>query len=158
MRMITGMTGNQHFILSLGRLANVDPALEVGALVDRDAPCGNIPGQRTFTADVNTVGGIDIPAYPAQNHHFTGRDIRRHQRCAAGPRPASISPRCRADRAPAPRRGAGGFQEHPCSDSEVQGHRATSFADGSETGRSTAAGTALTRSAGFRGAARQIAK
>jgi hypothetical protein len=47
----------------LPRFADVDAALEEGAIANADALCGHIPGQRTFTADVHTVAGIDITAY-----------------------------------------------------------------------------------------------
>ena len=86
--MIAGMTGNHHFIFSLARFADIDPALEVGTLADRDAPSSHIPSQRAFTADVDTVAGIDITAHLAQDHHFTSSDICRHQRIPANGHPA----------------------------------------------------------------------
>jgi hypothetical protein len=77
LRVIVGAPSNHHAI-SLPRFADVNAALEEGAIANADALCGHIPGQRTFTADVHTVAGIDITAYFAKNHHFPGSDIRRH--------------------------------------------------------------------------------
>jgi hypothetical protein len=72
-----------------GRFADLHAAFEEGTIANTDPLCNHIPDQGTFTADVHTVGGIDIAAYVAQNHHFTSRDIRRHLCIAANGDPAS---------------------------------------------------------------------
>src|ERR1700756_3018662 len=59
-------------------LADVDAALEEGAIFDRDALRDHVAGQRAFAPDVDAVAGIDIAAHLAQHHDFAGRDIRRH--------------------------------------------------------------------------------
>jgi hypothetical protein len=66
-----------------GRLADLHAALEKGAITNTDVLCNHIPDQGTFTADFHTIAGIDIAANLAQNHHFTGRDIRLHLCIAA---------------------------------------------------------------------------
>ena len=76
--MIAGDSGNHHRIVSWAWFADVDAALEEGAITNADALCGYIPGQRTFTADVHMIAGIDITAHLAKNHHFTSGDIRRY--------------------------------------------------------------------------------
>src|SRR5271154_7102675 len=65
LRVIVGDPSN-HAIFSLPRFADVNAALEEGAIANADALCGHIPGQRTFTADVHTVARIDITAHLAK--------------------------------------------------------------------------------------------
>ena len=78
LRVIVRDPGHNHPIFSLPRFADVDAALEEGAFANADALCSHIPGQRSFTADVHTIAGIDITPHFAKNNHFTGSDIRRH--------------------------------------------------------------------------------
>jgi hypothetical protein len=88
LRVIVGAPSNHHAIFTLPQFADVNAALEEGAIANADALCGHIPGQRTFTADVHTVAGIDIAAHFAKNHHFPGSDIRRHLGIPANRDPA----------------------------------------------------------------------
>jgi hypothetical protein len=69
---------SNHPIFLLARFADVDAALEEGAIPYADALRGHIPGQGTFAADVYTVAGVDVADYFAKNNYFTGSDVRRH--------------------------------------------------------------------------------
>jgi hypothetical protein len=75
-----GIGGRQlhHPIISLSRLVDVDHAFEERAFRNTHPLCNHIPDQRTFTADIYTVAGIDVALHGSQNHHFTGTDISRH--------------------------------------------------------------------------------
>ena len=76
LRVGVGDARSRYTLFALARLADVDTALEEGAIFDADALCNHIPGQGAFTANVNPVAGIDVAAHLAQNDYFTGRDIR----------------------------------------------------------------------------------
>src|ERR1700733_3787158 len=68
---------------ALARFADVDATLEESSIFNADALRDHIPSQGPFTADIDPVAGIDVAAYLAQNHNFTGRDVRRHLAIAA---------------------------------------------------------------------------
>src|SRR5262249_3785709 len=65
------------------RLANVDAALEVGAVFDADALADDVAGKRAFIADVDTVAAGDVALHLAQDHDFLGVDIGLHRSVAA---------------------------------------------------------------------------
>jgi hypothetical protein len=58
-------------IYSPGRLADLHAALEEDTIANTNPLCNHIPNQGTLTAHVDTVAGIDVATYLAQNHHFT---------------------------------------------------------------------------------------
>ncbi len=55
--------------------ADVDTALEEGAIFDRNACSHNVSGQGTVAADVNPIAGRQISAYFAENDDFTSANI-----------------------------------------------------------------------------------
>src|SRR5512146_1547715 len=67
----------RHRLDLLAGLANVDPALEEGAVFDADALRNHVAGKRPFVADIYTVGGGQVAANLAQDHDLAGADIRR---------------------------------------------------------------------------------
>jgi hypothetical protein len=52
-----------------------DTAPEEGTLADTDAPCNDIPGQRSFTPNVHTVAGIDVAQHLTEDHHLPSADV-----------------------------------------------------------------------------------
>src|SRR5436305_10641391 len=64
------------FVLDLlAGLADVDATLEEGAIFDRDALGDHIAGQRTFVADVHTVGGGQVAADLAEDNDLARVDV-----------------------------------------------------------------------------------
>src|ERR1017187_8906926 len=62
-------------ILRVTGFADVDTALEVRAVLDGNARCGLVSGQRAFAADIDAIAGLNIAAHFAQNNHLAGSDI-----------------------------------------------------------------------------------
>src|SRR5215469_12489614 len=56
-------------------LADVDTALEEGAVFNRDARRHDIAGQRPVTANVHTIASSEIAAYFSEHHDFARIDI-----------------------------------------------------------------------------------
>jgi len=86
-KMALGLGWLEHFGCSGAglafRFANVDAALEEGAIFNADAGRGYVAGQGAFSANIDPVGGGDIPANLAQDHNLTGRDAGGHLAVAA---------------------------------------------------------------------------
>src|SRR5208337_264520 len=55
-------------------LADVDAALEIGAIFNADAGGGHVAGEGALGANVDAVGRGDISLDLAQDHDFTGVD------------------------------------------------------------------------------------
>src|SRR5690242_1278336 len=70
-------------VLLLSGLANVDAALEEGAIFDADALRHDVAGERAFVADVNAVAGRQVAANFAEHNHFAGVDVRGNLAVAA---------------------------------------------------------------------------
>ena len=62
-------------VLGVAGLADVDAALEVGAVLDGDAGGGDVPGEGAFAADVDAVAGMDVAAHLAEHDDFAGGDV-----------------------------------------------------------------------------------
>ncbi len=59
----------------LSALADVDAALEEGAVFDGDASGDDVAGERTVAANVDAVAGGEVAADFAQDHDLTGIDV-----------------------------------------------------------------------------------
>jgi hypothetical protein len=64
-------------------LADVDAALEEGAVFDRDASGDDVAGEGTFAADVNAIGGLAVAANFAEDDDLAGADVRGYLAIAA---------------------------------------------------------------------------
>jgi len=72
------------FLLSLlAALADVDSALEEGAVFDRDARGDHVAGQRTVAADIDAVAGGQISANFAEDDDLPGIDVGGYHAVAA---------------------------------------------------------------------------
>src|SRR5208282_1519234 len=58
----------RNFFCLRPRFADVDAALEEGAVFNRDARRHHVPGQRTVTADITTVAGGQVAAHFAEHY------------------------------------------------------------------------------------------
>ena len=56
-------------------LADVDAALEEGAVFDGDAGGDDVAGEGTFAADVDAIGGLAVAADLTENDDFAGADV-----------------------------------------------------------------------------------
>ena len=56
-------------------LADVDAALEEGAVFDGDAGGDDVAGEGTFAANVDAIGGLAVAANFAENDDFAGADV-----------------------------------------------------------------------------------
>ena len=56
-------------------LADVDAALEEGAVFDGDAGGDDVAGEGAFAADVDAVGGLAVAAYLAENDDLASADV-----------------------------------------------------------------------------------
>src|SRR3954454_23203858 len=64
------------FVLDLlAGLADIDAALEEGAIFDRDALGDYVAGQRTFVADVDAVGGGQVATDLAEDNDLARVDV-----------------------------------------------------------------------------------
>src|SRR5579884_4528973 len=64
------------FGLLISGLADINAALEEGAILNRDALRYDIARERAFAADVHSVTGVHVAAHFAEDDNFTGRDVR----------------------------------------------------------------------------------
>ena len=55
--------------------AHLHAALQNGSILNADALGDHIARQRTFAADVQTVGALDVALHLAQDHNFAGADV-----------------------------------------------------------------------------------
>ena len=56
-------------------LADVDAALEEGAVFDGDASGDDVAGEGTFGANVDAIGGLAVAANFAENDDFASADV-----------------------------------------------------------------------------------
>src|SRR5208337_980081 len=83
----TGLLG---FAISLlAGLADINPALEIGAVFDADALRDHVSRERAFAPDVHPVAGRQVAANFAQHHDFARRDIGRNHAVAAHGHPVA---------------------------------------------------------------------
>ena len=68
---VAGVTG----LGFVAGLADVDAALEEGAVFDGDAGGDDVAGERAFAADVDAVGGLAVAADFAENDDLAGADV-----------------------------------------------------------------------------------
>ena len=64
-------------------LADVDAALEEGAVFDGDASGDNVAGKGAFTANVDSIGGLAVAANFAENDDLASADVGGHLAVAA---------------------------------------------------------------------------
>ena len=62
-------------VLVVGRLVDLDGALEVGAVLDHDARGGEVAVYRAVLLDFDPILGPQIALHRAVNHDFAGDDI-----------------------------------------------------------------------------------
>ena len=55
-------------------VADLDSALERGAIFDADAHGGDVAVHRAFGSDVNAIAALDVASYFAHDHNFAGLD------------------------------------------------------------------------------------
>ena len=58
-------------------LADVDSALEEGAVFDADASRSHVTGQSAFRTNINTIGRGDVPTNLAEDDDLAGSDVGR---------------------------------------------------------------------------------
>lgn len=61
-----------------GRLADVNAALEIGAIFNADPLRNHVAGQGAFIPDVYPVAGIDVPVDFAEDNDFAGGNVGSH--------------------------------------------------------------------------------
>src|ERR1043166_1208053 len=61
----------------LSSLADIDSALEEGAVFDGDSGCHYVAGERTVAADIYAVAGAQVSLYFAEHYDFAGIDVGR---------------------------------------------------------------------------------
>jgi hypothetical protein len=64
-------------------LADVDAALEEGAVFDGDAGGDDVAGEGAFAADVDAIGGLAVAADFTENDDLAGADVGRYLAVAA---------------------------------------------------------------------------
>src|SRR5580693_7887242 len=69
--------GSRSILLRV-RLADIDAALEKGAIFNADASRGHIAGQRALGPDIHAIARGDVAAHLAQDHDLAGSDAGRH--------------------------------------------------------------------------------
>src|SRR5882724_4114308 len=67
----------------LASLADINAALEEGAIFDGDAGGHDIAGERAVTADIHTVAGGQVAAHFSENDNLAGVDVGRDDAVAS---------------------------------------------------------------------------